>query len=63
MSDDDGICHPPLTSARLRAIAEWYCEFAAMAPVEQQYWKLDLAATYERLAVDREVEALRRNFA
>lgn len=53
MSDDDR--RPPaLTPARLRAMAEWFREFAALASVEQRRWQLELAAFYERLAFERE---------
>ena len=45
----------PLTPARLRAMAEWFREFAAMGSVEQRLWQLDLAATYERLANEHEL--------
>jgi hypothetical protein len=53
-----------LTPARLRAMAEWFREFAALASVEQRRWQLDLAAFYERLALEREAaEAPRTNAA
>ena len=56
MSDDDR--RPPaLTPARLRAMAEWFREFAALASAEQRRWQLDLAAFYERLAFEREALA------
>jgi hypothetical protein len=53
MSDDDRRL-PALTPARLRAMAEWFREFAALASAEQRRWQLDLAAFYERLALERE---------
>jgi hypothetical protein len=52
MSDDDGRSQP-LTPARLRAMAQWFREFASMASVEQRLWQLDLATTYERMALER----------
>ena len=53
MSDDDRRL-AALTPARLRAMAEWFREFAALASAEQRRWQLDLAAFYERLALERE---------
>jgi hypothetical protein len=52
MSDD--YARDSLTPARLRAMAEWFREFAALASAEQRRWQLDLAAFYERLATERE---------
>jgi hypothetical protein len=46
-----------LSPARLRAMAEWFREFAALASAEQRRWQLDLAAFYERLAAERETVA------
>jgi hypothetical protein len=46
-----------MTPARLRAMAEWFREFAALASAEQRRWQLDLAAFYERLAAEREAVA------
>ena len=51
MSDD----YKALSPARLRAMATWFREFAAMGSVEQRLWQLDLAATYERLAIEQEI--------
>ena len=63
MSDDDRRL-PALTPARLRAMAEWFREFAALASVEQRRWQLELAAFYERLAHEREAaEAPKANAA
>jgi hypothetical protein len=44
-------------------MAEWFREFAALASAEQRRWQLDLAAFYERLALEREAlsEATRTN--
>ena len=53
MSDDDSRSQL-LTPARLRAMALWFREFAAMGSVEQRLWQLDLAATYERIADEQE---------
>lgn len=53
MRDDDN--WKALTPARLRAMAEWFREFAALASADQRRWQLDLAAYYERLAKEREV--------
>jgi len=58
MSDDNSA--KTLSPARLRAMAEWFREFAALGSVEQRVWQLDLAATYERLAEEREGRGLRR---
>jgi len=58
MSDDDSSSQP-LTPAHLRAMAEWFREFAAMGSVEQRLWQLDLAATYERMAREREAVDVR----
>lgn len=51
---DDEAAALMLTRARLRAMAEWFREFAMMASVEQRLWQLDLAKTYERMAEERE---------
>ncbi len=45
---------PDLSPARLRAMAEWFREFALLASAGQRRWQLDLAAFYERLARERE---------
>ena len=58
MSDDRA--RESLTPARLRAMAEWFREFAALASAEQRRWQLDLAAFYERLAAEREAGAAPR---
>jgi hypothetical protein len=55
MSDDSA--REFLTPARLRAMAEWFREFAALASAGQRRWQLDLAAFYERLAAEREANA------
>ena len=52
--DDNGSRHPTLTPARLRAMAEWFREFAASGSFEHRLWQLDLAAQYERLAEEQE---------
>jgi hypothetical protein len=57
MSDNDR--GATLTPARLRAMAEWFREFAALGSAEQRRWQLDLAAYYERLAAEREAAARR----
>ena len=43
-----------LSPARLRAMAEWFRQFAELASVEQRRWQLDLAEYHERLATERE---------
>ena len=53
MSDDDSRSQP-LTPARLRAMAEWFRQFAAMASLDQRFWQLELAAQYERIADEQE---------
>lgn len=45
---------PALTPARLRAMAAWFREFAALASAEQRHWQMQLAGYYERLAEERE---------
>jgi hypothetical protein len=61
MSDDDGkglggsnVESRPLSAARLRAMAAWFREFAALASADQRRWQMDLAGYYERLAAERE---------
>jgi hypothetical protein len=66
MSEDDGASlrgtgrdgrdrlQPALTPARLRAMAAWFREFAALASAEQRHWQMQLAGYYERLADERE---------
>jgi hypothetical protein len=34
-------------------MAQWFRKFASMASVEQRLWQLDLATTYERMALER----------
>jgi hypothetical protein len=46
-----------LTPARLRAMAAWFREFAALGSAEQRKQQLDLATYYERLALERETAA------
>jgi hypothetical protein len=41
-------------------MAEWFREFAEMGSVEQRLWQLDLAATYERMAEEREAIGVRQ---
>jgi len=53
MSDDP----KNLTPARLRAMAAWFREFAALGSAEQRKQQLDLARYYERLALERESAA------
>ena len=43
-----------LTPARLRAMAAWFREFAALASAEQRHWQMQLAGHYDRLAEERE---------
>jgi hypothetical protein len=61
MSEDDGASlrgngrdGRALTPARLRAMAAWFREFAALASAEQRHWQMQLAGYYERLADERE---------
>jgi hypothetical protein len=66
MSEDDGASlrgkgrngrdrpEPALTPARLRAMAAWFREFAALASAEQRHWQMQLAGHYEQLADERE---------
>ena len=46
----DTVSAKPLTPTRLRAVAEWFREFALLGPLEQRLWQLWLAAHYEALA-------------
>ncbi len=55
MNDDRPL--PELTPARLRAMAEWFREFALLATAEQRRRQLELAAFYEQLARERETVA------
>ena len=65
MSDDDGkrldgknVDSRPLSAARLRAMAAWFREFAALASADQRRWQIELAGYYDRLAEERESQAL-----
>ena len=40
--------------ARLRGIADWFREFAAMGSAAERGSWIDLAASYDQLAVERE---------
>jgi hypothetical protein len=55
MSDDYG---KALSPARLRAMAEWLREFAALGSAEQRKLQLDLAVKYEHLAEERDAHGL-----
>jgi hypothetical protein len=61
MSDGDGkslhgkgLGGRPLSAARLRAMAAWFREFAALASADQRRWQIELAGYYDRLAEERE---------
>jgi hypothetical protein len=54
MSEDGTSLGKPLTPARLRAMAAWFREFAALASADQRVWQMQLAGHYERLAAERE---------
>ena len=57
--DDGTSLGKALTPARLRAMAAWFREFAALASADQRRWQLDLAGYYDRLAEEREAQPLK----